>query len=633
MKAWQFLRKYNSNLPSVQMKHQSLPRAMATDQPPVHCRGSHTPVCFFASVGIALSLCSLVPHSTQADPPTVPQPFVCMYGHHDGAGVDEEFRKIIPPFSVVEGTSSDADFIKELQAQGVIYAAHVNNPNSATTAELVAHWRGPFDNNLGGELTNGFDAIAIDELRNNTNGSIQSDRVCQALQELRGLYPDKLIFAAATWHLGSDPATYSNQLNAVNAYADMFMLEVYIREGNPSYGWLGLHGAAYAPKIEVIVPGILNKTVYGLWIAQHGFVADDTTSIGFWGHLDEQFHRIRNDGDASTMPGVMFWAYYNSETELTPDYVARLVDHYYIQSNTTYFSDGNTAQLITNPSFESDTSDWTLTNGTGGTVDRFDYAGAGVRADHSADPIRNMGQGPQYISHGSYGLRMIRGSTYSKASYQIAVDTGTTYTVSAWVLANVDNRRAKVTITESDDTYIDSEEIFHAGTYDYARIAFSFVPPSSPIKIVLNDESTASSTTLYWDFIELEAAYLTDRDEDGMADDWEMAYFHSTASSSGGLAEDWDKDGFRDLHEYCAGTDPTDADSLLTISNLSVGPVSNAIITWYGVTDKFYSVFRSTNLFEPWSLSISNIAGISPLNVHTVTVDASREFYRIGLEK
>ncbi len=85
----------------------------------------------------------------------VPDPFILMYGHNDGAGVDDAFREVAPPFTVIEGTSADAAFITEMRAQGVIYAAHVNNSTTATKDQLVAAWRVPFDNDLGGALPGG----------------------------------------------------------------------------------------------------------------------------------------------------------------------------------------------------------------------------------------------------------------------------------------------------------------------------------------------------------------------------------------------------------------------------------------------------------------------------------------------
>lgn len=563
----------------------------------------------------------------------VPNPFICMYGHSDGPGVTDAFREFIPPFSVIEGTSADAAFILELRNQGRVYAAHVNNPGGENAAQLLARWRAPFDNTLGGQLPGGYDAIAIDELHAaDTDGTPHSDAVVSALQQLRSLYPGNGIYVASVWNYGSSPSSYADQLNAINTYADMLMCECYIREGNPSYGWLGLHGAAYAPQLKAAVPGILSKTVYGLYISQHGFVADDTTGLGYWGHLDEEFHRIRNDSDAATMPGVMFWAYYRSETELTPAYCAKLVDHYFVQSNTAYFGDGSNSQLIGNPGFEPGTAGWTLTPGAGGTVQRIDYGTEGVRDNHSADPIRNLGQGPVYVSHGTYGLKMVRGSAYNRTAYEIAVDPATTYTVSAWVLATADGNKARLTVTEADETPIASEEISHAGTYDYARIAFSFAPPSSPVRITLNDEPTAAGTTLYWDYVELEEAHLTDRDGDAMADDWEMAHFHSTAVSSGGPAEDQDSDGFRDLYEYLAGTDPNEDGSLLTITDLRVESGPAAVVAWQSAAGRSYQVIAGTSLLGPMSSLVSGIGATPPTNVRTVDVNHAGEFYRIVLE-
>ncbi len=217
----------------------------------------------------------------------VPEPFICLYGHSDDPGATSAIKQIIPPFTVIEGTSRDADFIKELRDQGKVYAAHVNNPAAETAAELYDRWRAPFDDTLGGQLPGGYDAIAIDELHAaHKNGTPHSDAVVAALKRLRENYPDKGVYVAVVWQFGGKTADYLDQLNAVKRYADMLMLEVYIREGNPSYGWLGGHHEAHAGKLAAAVPGILKKTVYGLYIPQGAFVADDSTAVGFWGHLD-----------------------------------------------------------------------------------------------------------------------------------------------------------------------------------------------------------------------------------------------------------------------------------------------------------------------------------------------------------
>jgi len=373
-------------------------------------------------------------------------PFICMYGHSDDVGVTDAFRRIIPPFNVIEGTSRDAVFIKELRARDAVYAAHVTNPESATAEELLAVWRAPFEDNLGGGLPGGYDAIAIDELRANPDGSVQSERVCAALRQLRLLYPNKGIFAAAVWHLGYESAKYSDQLRAVNQYADMLMLEAYLRETKQAYGYF----ASWADNLQAAVPGILRKTVYGLGISQRGHVFDDSTDVGFWGHLDQQFQSIRTDADASTMPGVMFWVYYRSETEFTPDYVARLVDHYYIRKRTGYLGDGTTRQLISNPQFET-LAGWAGTPGKGGTVDRFTYASAGIENDHG-----DYG----WASHGAHGLKMVRGDTPNRVSFKVTdMDPNWVYTVSAWVTSKAPGQGAGLIIADPDGTPVAQRRI------------------------------------------------------------------------------------------------------------------------------------------------------------------------------
>ena len=430
-----------------------------------------------------------------------PDPFILMYGHYDGAGVTDTFEEMIPPFTVIEGTSTNANFINELRSQDRVYAKHVINPIGVSVTDLVNTWRAPFEDTLGGQLPDGYDAIAIDELHGaTTNGTAHSNTVVAALQQLRSLYPDKGIYVAATWQYGYSAQNYTDQLNAINEYADIVMIENYLRETNLSYGFF----AQWADNLRTQVPGILSKSVYGLGISQQGHVFDDSASVGMWGHLDEQFHRIRNDADASTMPGIMFWVYYRSETDVTPDYVRRLVDHYYTENNTDYFSDGNSSQLITNPLFANNTSGWSLQPGVGGTIQRFSYNGAlGFDNDHSS-----FG----WASHGANGLQMVRGSGQNNASFQVdGVDPNRVYTISAWVNADSPGQRATVAITESDGTLIASEEVTNAGTgtqwNEWSRIVFNFAPTSSTINVVLNDATTTPGTTLYWDFIELEEAY------------------------------------------------------------------------------------------------------------------------------
>jgi hypothetical protein len=125
---------------------------------------------------------------------------------------------------------------------------------------------------------------------------------------------------------------------------------------------------------------------------------------------------------------------------------------------------------------------------------------------------------------------------------------------------------------------------------------------------------------------------LLDQDGDGMNDDWEEQYFGSTTNSSGGPGEDQDGDGFRDVYEFEAGTDPTNASSLLVICDASAESGAQFVVKWLSVPTKCYSIFQSPDPTGPWSLSASNLVATPPLNVHTIDVNSAREFFRIGLE-
>ena len=429
----------------------------------------------------------------------VPRPFICMYGHSDDEGVTEAFRKLIPRINVIEGTSSNASFIQELRGQECIYAAHVTNPVSATAEELVALWRVPFENELGGQLPGGYDAIAIDELRANPDGSEQADRVCRALAELRQLYPHKQVYAAATWHLGYEAARYTQQLRAVQRYVDMLMLEAYLRETRPAYGYF----ANWADQLKAIEPRLLDKTVYGLGVAQQGYLYDDSTTVGLFGHLDRQFFAIRTDADAARMPGIMYWVYYRSETSVTPEYLARLADHYYHQKRTDRFGEGHTRQLVPNPQFEQ-LDGWKLTAGDGGYVALFTYSSVeGLQPDHDDHG---------WSSHGKQGLKMVRGTGSNQASCEVrGLDPRRVYVASAWVHADQPGRRASLRIRTPDGKVLAESQTRLAGRgtqwNEWSRMTLTFTPQGSTAHIEVHDAPAAQGTVLYWDFIELESAW------------------------------------------------------------------------------------------------------------------------------
>src|SRR5258705_4529820 len=79
----------------------------------------------------------------------------------------------------------------------------------------------------------------------------------------------------------------------------------------------------------------------------------------------------------------------------------------------------------------------------------------------------------------------------------------------------------------------------------------------------------------------------SDSDNDGMDDDWEVAFFGNLSRDG---AQDFDHDGHSDLQEFLTGTDPTNTGSVLRV--LTVTPMSggNTTIVWSSVPGRSYVV-------------------------------------------
>jgi hypothetical protein len=83
-----------------------------------------------------------------------------------------------------------------------------------------------------------------------------------------------------------------------------------------------------------------------------------------------------------------------------------------------------------------------------------------------------------------------------------------------------------------------------------------------------------------------------DKDEDGLPNDWELAYFGGETNAV--ASADPDGDAFDNLHEYIAGTDPTNGAAFFVASN-RLDP-AGFVVLWNSITGRTYAVSHCAEL-------------------------------------
>ncbi|MBN1425727.1 hypothetical protein JXA88_14335 [Candidatus Fermentibacteria bacterium] len=122
-----------------------------------------------------------------------------------------------------------------------------------------------------------------------------------------------------------------------------------------------------------------------------------------------------------------------------------------------------------------------------------------------------------------------------------------------------------------------------------------------------------------------------DTDDDGMHDSWELLFFPSLTNADS--ASDYDQDEFPDLHEFLAGTSPTDSSSLLRISGVAHPDPAAFIICWPSASSRVYGVQGCADLAGGFADLTNGLSATWPENSFTDAVDAlPARFYRIQLE-
>jgi len=122
---------------------------------------------------------------------------------------------------------------------------------------------------------------------------------------------------------------------------------------------------------------------------------------------------------------------------------------------------------------------------------------------------------------------------------------------------------------------------------------------------------------------------VTDTDGDGLPDFWESQNALNPASALGpdGAGGDPDGDGFSNLQEYLAGTNPQDANSLLRITE-ETG--AGRVITWQSIPGRNYQVLSTTNISAPFQALSSVLTAFGgTMSFTNAAPIGTREFYRV----
>ena len=133
------------------------------------------------------------------------------------------------------------------------------------------------------------------------------------------------------------------------------------------------------------------------------------------------------------------------------------------------------------------------------------------------------------------------------------------------------------------------------------------------------------------DFFQAELS-AEDSDQDGLADDWEYAYFNNLSRNGSG---DFDGDGQTDAEEYRAGTSPIRGESVLRVITLRRSGDSEWRVLWSAVPGKTYAIERRGLLSDGSWQQIGSVTALTTTGDWT-DADSSgsgQRYYRIVVDK
>jgi hypothetical protein len=154
-------------------------------------------------------------------------------------------------------------------------------------------------------------------------------------------------------------------------------------------------------------------------------------------------------------------------------------------------------------------------------------------------------------------------------------------------------------------------------------------PPATGVRLTLADALSHTAQSASFDV----TAAQTDTDGDRMPDTWETANGLNPAVND--AATDLDKDGWTNLMEYYAGTNPKSPASVLAISSASAQLPGQVSLSWPAAANRLYRVRYSTNLsswsYVPGQIYIPAASGTQTATFPPPSGASARAFYQVQL--
>lgn len=163
-------------------------------------------------------------------------------------------------------------------------------------------------------------------------------------------------------------------------------------------------------------------------------------------------------------------------------------------------------------------------------------------------------------------------------------------------------------------------------------VRMSWIHVGPPATYYVRVAGFAAFTTGTYSVVVSEQAFA-DQDHDGMPDAWEKTYFGSTNQPASGPGGDYDHDGVSNIDEFRAGTDPTNPNSCLRVTDI-LRPGGHEAVSWGAAPYRSYSVEFATNLSNGAWVPLGTVTnlqttGLQHFDDYTSSSQPVR-FYRIG---